>query len=448
MQIIQSFQNIFKIPELRNRILWTFGLLIVYRLGSHIPLPGVNPAAVAQWNQQMQREGGDLFGLIQVFTGGAIGNLALFSLGIMPYITASIIMQLMTKVSPNLEAIAKEGPSGQRKIQQYTRYAAVPVCLIQGFFAARQLAAWSGGEISGGRVGLLIGDHPGFGTMLFMTIGMSAGALFIMWLGEQITERGIGNGASVLIMAGIVARMPAILWQMIDKARQGNLAADSIVIILVIYLASIVAVVFVTQATRRIPLQHAKHIRGRRMMTGGRNYLPLKVNTSGVMPVIFASSLLVVPQMLGLIPGLGFMKEIFQRGWFFYSLFYVTMIFFFSYFWTYLFMRPDEIALQLKESGSFVPGIRPGENTASYLNTILSRITLCGAAFLCLIALLPDLISAALQLDRYLVAFLGGTGILIVVGVGLDIINKIESYLVMHHYGSFLGGSTRIQGRR
>jgi len=277
---------------------------------------------------------------------------------------------------------------------------------------------------------------------------MSAGALFIMWLGEQITERGIGNGASVLIMSGIIARMPAILWQMIEKSRQGSLSAGSIVAILAVYLASIIAVVFVTQATRRIPLQHAKHIRGRRMMTGGRNYLPLKVNTSGVMPVIFASSLLVVPQMLGLIPGLSFMRDLFQRGWFFYSLFYVTMIFFFSYFWTYLFMRPDEIALQLKESGSFVPGIRPGENTASYLNTILSRITLCGAAFLCAIALLPDLISAALQLDRYLVAFLGGTGILIVVGVGLDIINKVESYLIMHHYGGFLGGSSRIQGRR
>jgi preprotein translocase subunit SecY len=446
MQIWQSFQNIFKIPELRQRILWTFGLLIVYRLGSHIPLPGVNPAAVAEWNRQMQQDGGDLFGLIQVFTGGAIGNLALFSLGIMPYITASIIMQLMTKVSPNLEEIAKEGPSGQRKIQQYTRYAAIPVCVIQGFFAARQLADWSGKQMGQGKLPLLVGEH--FGSMLFMMIGMSAGALFIMWLGEQITERGIGNGASVIIMAGIIARMPAILWQMIEKSRQGNLRADSIAIIIVIYLASIVAVVFVTQATRRIPLQHAKHIRGRRMMTGGRNYLPLKVNTSGVMPVIFASSLLVVPQMLGLVPGLGFLRDLFQRGWFFYSLFYVTMIFFFSYFWTYLFMRPDEIALQLKESGSFVPGIRPGENTASYLNTILSRITLCGSAFLCVIALLPDLISAALQLDRYLVAFLGGTGILIVVGVGLDIINKIESYLVMHHYGTFLGGSTRVQGRR
>ncbi len=445
MQILSSFQNIFKIPELRNRILWTFGLLVVFRLGSHIPLPGVDPAAIQNFAREMEKTGGDLFGLIQVFTGGAIGNVALFSLGIMPYITASIIMQLMTKVSPTLEAIAKEGPSGQRKIQQYTRYAAVPVCIVQGFFAAKQLATWSAAQAVDSRPLLM---SEGFGNILFMMLGMTGGALFIMWLGEQITERGIGNGASVLIMAGIIARMPAILIDMFGKARDGNLRGDFIVIILVVYLLSIVGIVFVTQAQRRIPLQHAKHIRGRRMMTGGRNFLPLKVNTSGVMPVIFASSLLVVPQLIGIIPGLGFMKDIFERGWFFYSLFYVTMIIFFSYFWTYLFMRPDEIALQLKESGSFVPGIRPGENTANYLNTILSRITLCGAVFLCLIALLPDLISVGLQLDRYLVAFLGGTGILIVVGVGLDIIQKVESYLLMHHYGGFLGPNVRIQGRR
>src|SRR6516225_3476160 len=235
MQLFQSFGNIFKIPELRTRIVWTFGLLVVFRIGSHIPLPGVNPLALKAWQDEMASRGGDIFGLIQVFTGGALGNLALFSLGIMPYITSSIIMQLMTKVSPNLEAIAKEGPSGQRKIQQYTRYAAVPVCLVQGFFAARQLADWSSRQLAQKGAGLLI--DPGVGTMLFMMLGMSAGALFIMWLGEQITERGIGNGASVLIMSGIVARMPAILWQMIEKSRQGNLRADSIAIIIVIYLA-------------------------------------------------------------------------------------------------------------------------------------------------------------------------------------------------------------------
>jgi preprotein translocase subunit SecY len=446
MQILQSFQNIFKIPELRGRILWTLGLLVVFRLGSHVPLPGVNPLALLAFRNDMAAQGQDIFALIQVFTGGALGNVALFSLGIMPYITASIIMQLMTKVSPTLEAIAKEGPSGQRKIQQYTRYAAVPVCFIQGFFAVRQLAAWSAAQVREGKLPLLMSD--GFFATAFMVLGMTGGALFIMWLGEQITDRGIGNGASVLIMAGIVARMPDQLWNMIQESRKGSLEANNIVIIVAVYLAAIVGVVFVTQAQRRIPLQHAKHIRGRRMMTGGRNFLPLRVNTSGVMPVIFASSLLIIPQILALIPGLSFLRDIFQRGWFFYSVFYITMIVFFSYFWTYLFMRPDEIALQLKETGSFVPGIRPGENTSAYLNQILSRITLCGAVFLCLIALLPDLIAAGLRVDRYLIAFLGGTGILIVVGVGLDVIQKIESHLLMHHYGGFLGGNASIRGRR
>jgi preprotein translocase subunit SecY len=448
MQVLQSLKNTFKIPELRTRILWTFGLLVVFRIGSHITLPGVNPIAIEEWQHEMSRTGQDIFGLIQVFTGGALGNLALFSLGIMPYITASIIMQLMTKVSPNLEAIAKEGPSGQRKIQQYTRYAAVPVCLVQGFFAASQLAKWSNARSADSKLALLTGT--GVDTVIFLMIGMAAGSLFIMWLGEQITERGVGNGASVLIMSGIVARMPAIMGTLFTKARAGDVPMGSVILILSIYLGTVVAVVFVTQAQRRIPLQHAKHIRGRRMMTGGRNFLPLRVNTSGVMPVIFASSLMVVPQMIGLIPGLGGLRDIFQRGWFFYTMFYTTMIVFFSYFWTYLFMKPDDIALQLKESGSFVPGIRPGENTAGYLNTILSRITLCGAAFLCVIALLPDLVSAAMggEIQRQLLSFLGGTGILIVVGVGLDIIQKVESYLLMHHYGGFLGGTARIQGRR
>lgn len=448
MQILQSFQNIFKIPELRARILWTFALLIVFRLGTHIPLPGVSPEGIRSWAEQLEREGGDLFAMLQVFTGGGFLNLALFSLGIMPYITASIIMQLMTKVSPTLEAIAKEGPSGQRKIQQYTRYATIPVCLIQGFFAARQLAQASAQQAA--QSGLPLLTSTGFGTSFLLVLGMTAGALFVMWLGEQISERGIGNGASVLIMAGIVARMPETLGEMYAKAREGYGAVTmgSILATLALYLAAIVGVVFVTQAQRRIPLQHAKHIRGRRMMTGGRNYLPLRVNTAGVMPVIFASSLLILPSLLSYIPGLGFMRDIFQRGWFFYTIFYVTMIVFFSYFWTYLFMKPSEIALQLKEAGSFVPGIRPGENTTAYLDQILSRITLCGAVFLCVIALLPDLLSVAMGVDRYLVSFLGGTGILIVVGVSLDVVQKIESYLLMHHYGGFLGPGTTIRGRR
>ncbi len=450
MQIVSSFQNIFKIPELRTRIFWTFGLLFVFRLGAHIPLPGINPIAIDQFRTQASDALGGVWGFMQVFSGGALGNLALFSLGIMPYITASIIMQLMTKVYPALEEIAKEGPSGQRKIQQYTRYAAVPICMIQGFFAAKQLAGVSVGQIAANQTPLMM--NTGVGGMLYLMLGLTAGAMFVMWLGEQITERGIGNGASVLIMAGIIARLPSITLEMVEKARTGDISKDSIILIFVIYVAAIVGIVFVTQAQRRIPLQHAKHIRGRRMMTGMRSYLPLRVNTAGVMPVIFASSVLMVPQMLSMIPGLSFLKDVITPsgpGWFVYSLLYTIMIFFFAYFWTYLFFQPNDIALNLKENGSFVPGIRPGENTAVYLNTILARITLCGAAFLCLIALLPDIISAGLGLRRYLVAFLGGTGILICVGVGLDLIQKMESYLLMHNYTGFLGpGGARIQGRR
>lgn len=443
MQILGSFRNIFKIAELRKRILFTLGILLVFRLGAHIPLPGINPGAIEAFKDLY----GDnqIFNVMQIFSGFALGNLALFSLGIMPYITASIIMQLLTKVSPKVEAIAKEGPTGQRKIQQYTRYVTVPIAIVQGFFAVQALKAFSGG----GRIPMF--DDTGIGATLLLVLGLLGGALFIMWLGEQITEHGIGNGASVLIMAGIVSRMPAVALNLIEKVREpGELVTGAdLLIIGILYIGAIFAVVFVTQAQRRIPLQHAKHIRGRRMMSGGRNYLPLRVNTAGVMPVIFASSLLIIPFMLSQVPGMTFLSVIFARGSFFYALFFASMIYFFTYFWTYLFFQPNEIANNLKEYGSFIPGIRPGENTANYINTILARITLCGATFLCIIALLPDMVSAGMgtAIQTALLTFLGGTGILIVVGVSLDITQKMESYLLMHHYSGFVG-SGGIRGRK
>jgi preprotein translocase subunit SecY len=350
-------------------------------------------------------------------------------------------MQLMTKVSPTLEAVVKEGPSGQRKINQYTRYLAIPICLVQGFFALNTLISYQNAT------GTELLHSTGFFARVMMIAGLSAGALFIMWLGEQITEHGVGNGASLLIMAGIVARLPWVGQQLIESARSGAIKGDAVVIITLLYLGVIAGIVFVTQAQRRIPVQHAKHFRGRRVWQGSRNYLPLRVNTAGVMPVIFASSLLVLPQMLAQVSWLEWMGDFFGRGLFFYTTFYLVMIFFFSYFWTYLFFQPVEMANNLKEYGSFIPGIRPGENTANYLNTIISRITLCGAAFLAVIALFPDLVSVWLNVDRFLVQFLGGTGILIVVGVGLDVIQKIESYLLMHHYEGFVG-SGGIRGRR
>ena len=442
MRIFESFKNIGRIPELRTRILWTLGLLVVFRLGSHITLPGVNPDAIAGFQKNLEGSlGGNVFHLMQIFSGQAIGNLALFSLGIMPYITASIIMQLMTKVSPTLEAVAKEGPSGQRKIGQYTRYLAVPICIVQAWMAVGQIKGISS------TAPLMTGS--GFFITLQLILGLTAGALFVMWLGEQITEYGVGNGASILIMTGIIARMPQIWHDLIFVyVPKGDTTIDRIGLMAFLFLAAIAATVLITQAQRRIPIQHAKHFKGRRVMQGQRNYLPLRVNTAGVMPVIFASSLLVIPSLIGLIPGMSFMQTLVMPGTFTYLLFFVAMIIIFSYFWTYLFFPPHELANQLKEYGSFIPGIRPGDNTATYLNGILARITLAGAAFLCVIALLPDMAATATGLQRYFTVFLGGTGILIVVGVCLDIAQKIESHLLMHHYEGFVGGGASIRGRR
>ena len=440
MKIVESFKNIGRIPELRNRILFTCGILIVFRLGSHIALPGVNPDAIMGFQESLKGSLQSLFHIMQVFTGGSFGNLALFGLGIMPYITASIIMQLMTKVSPALEAVAKEGPAGQRKIGQYTRYLTVPICIVQAWMAVGQLKAIPS-ESS-------IFLSSGFGTTLQMVLGLTAGALFVMWLGEQITEYGLGNGASILIMAGIIARMPQIWYELFDQSRKGDITFDKVLLMAILFLAAIAGTVLITQAQRRIPIQHAKHFKGRRVMQGQRNYLPLRVNTAGVMPVIFASSLLVIPSILSLVPGLGFLGTIATPGSFTYMTFFAGMIFAFSYFWTYLFFPPMDLANNLKEYGSFVPGIRPGENTAVYLNGILARITLAGAAFLCVIALLPDMVSGWVGLRKNFTAFLGGTGILIVVGVCLDIAQKIESHLLMHHYEGFVGGGGSIRGRR
>lgn len=443
MQITETFKNIFKIKDLRDRILLTLGLLIVFRLGAHIPLPGINISAIAAFEQQGAMGLGNLFELMQIFSGGAFGAVAIFTLGIMPYITASIIMSLLAKVNPTLEAIAKEGQSGQRKINQYTRLLTVPVALIQSIMAVASMR----GRIFGGIT--LIPAEAGFFTTLEMVLALTAGSVFLMWLGEQITEHGIGNGASILIMSGILARLPTLGKRLFDEVHRGTVGMDAVIIIFLLYVGVIIAIVFITQSQRRIPVRHARMWRGQRMTMGQRNYLPLKVNQAGVMPVIFASSLLIIPTLLGLIPGLGFIKNAFARQTFIFTTFYIGMIFFFSYFWTFLFFPPDEMANNLKEYGSFIPGIRPGHNTSEYLDKILKRITLFGAAFLCVIALLPDMAAGGLSLPRFELAFLGGTGILIVVGVCQDIIQKIESYLIMHNYAGFMGeGSSLMRSRR
>jgi preprotein translocase subunit SecY len=442
MRIFEVFNNIFKIEELRRRIFITLMLLIVFRLGAHIPLPGVNLLAIEEFQKQAEGTLGGLWELLQIFSGAAFGNLALFSLGIMPYITASIIMSLLTKVHPKLEAIAKEGPAGYRKINQYTRLLTLPICIMQAFMGVSAMRGRPIGDVE------LISADAGFGTLFMMIAGLSAGAIFIMWLGEQITEHGIGNGASILIMAGIVARMPAITMNLIEGVQRGEINMDKVVLIFALYAAIIISIVYITQAQRRIPVQSARIWKGRRVTISQRNYLPLKVNQAGVMPVIFASSLLVIPSIIALLPGLSGARDFLSRGDFFFIIIYCGMIIFFAYFWTFLFFPPDETAKNLKEYGSFIPGIRPGQKTAEYLNEILKKITLCGAVFLCVVALMPDLASGALGLQRYRVAFLGGTGILIVVGVGMDIMNKIESYLLLHHYKGFGEKGTPLRGRR
>jgi preprotein translocase subunit SecY len=437
--MLESFVNIFRIPELRRRVFITLGLLVVWRLGVHIPIPGVDAEKIRSLLDRLTGEGQSVLAFLNVFSGGAIANAGVFALGIMPYISASIIFSLLIKIVPSLEAIAKEGPAGYRKISQYTRLATVPLCIVQSLYAIGMVKSM--GLVPGG---------AGFGFAITTIFALTAGTMFVMWLGEQITEYGLGNGASLIIMAGIVDRLPTTIAQLLLR-NQEDVGGEKVIFLLALYVLVVIGIVFTTQAQRRIPTQQQKHVRGRRIATMGRHYLPFRLNQANVMPVIFASAIMVLPLLLfgwiGKLIGLN-LAGMFQPGEFLYITGYVLLIFFFSYFWVFLMYKPDEIANNLKEYGSFIPGIRPGHKTAEYLEFIFNRITVVGAGFLCLVALLPDLVSSALGLERYFASFLGGTGILIVVGVGLDLIQKMESHLLMRHYSGFLGpGGGRIRGR-
>lgn len=442
-RIKEVFTNIFMIPELRRRILFTLALLAVFRLGYFIPVPGINVEAFIEWIRGIEEEGGRLVSIFGLFSGGAMYRISVFTLGIMPYITASIMFMLLVKVVPKLEALSKEGPSGQRKISQYTRLAAVPICLLWAFAS---LAVLQTQDVPG--LGPLV-PAPGFSFTLTYICSLTTGAIFIMWLGEQITEFGIGNGASLIIMAGIINRMPSAAFQAYGDIKAGQISVIQPLILLLLYIGVIIAIVYMTQAQRRIPVQYAKHIRGQKVYGGQRHYLPLRVNQAGVMPVIFAVTLMAIPQLLAGIVGWRVLKDVFdptQIG-FWYATIYMLLIFFFAYFWTALYFRPVEMADNLKEMGSFVPGIRPGRDTAEYLEKVMNRITLVGGAFLAVIALLPDIISGVLGVGKYVTVFLGGTGILIIVGVGLDVMQKIESQLLVREYGGFISRG-RIRGRR
>ena len=438
-------RNIFTIPELRRRIFFTFGMLAAFRFGSFVPILGIDLEVLHDMMKQADQGGqGRLFGWLNIFSGGAIQNLSLLSLGIMPYISASIIFQLLVKVVPKLEAVAKEGPSGYRKIANWTRMSTIPICLVQGIFMVKWLGSSAINKAAGG---ILVPDPGFFSFYIPGVLGLLAGTMIVMWLGDQVTEHGIGNGASLIIMTGIVGRMPQAYLELQAGVKANTLGIDTIVILVALYVGVIIAIVFTTQAQRRIPVQHAKHMKGRRMYGGQKHYLPLRVNQAGVMPVIFASSIMVLPGMLCQAIRWEGGREIFGRYGFIFSTMYVVLVFFFTFFWTALFFQPTEMSNNLKEYGSFVPGIRPGRKTAEHLEHVMTRVTLVGATFLCLIALLPDLIAQVLRVDRIITSFLGGTGILIVVGVGLDMMQKIESYLLMRQYEGFMKKG-RIRGRR
>lgn len=425
-----TLANLFKIKEIRNKILITLGLLLVYRVGSFIPLPGVN---FGEALKSLQDVGGinKLFGMMNVLTGGSLQSATLFSLGVMPYISASIIFSLLTKAVPALEKIAKEGQSGQRKINQYTRLTTVLICLLQSWFVI-----FGALRVENSRL-LHTGVSDWFGIYcIIVMVGLTAGTLFIMWIGEQISEHGVGNGISLIIMAGIISNLYPSMASYLEGFDRG--AWQTLLTFLGAWAIAVVAVVYMTKAQRRIPIQNAKHQRGRNVYGGERAFLPFKLNQANVMPIIFASALLIIPQFLGTATGITWLEQAFnsQTSGFWYVFTYTALIFFFAFFWTSMMFQPNEIAKNLQEQGSFVPGIRPGRQTAEFLESTMFRITLAGASFLAVVAIIPSFVgsSGGGAMDMALLYFMSGTSILIVVGVALDMVEKLNAMLVMRNY--------------
>jgi preprotein translocase subunit SecY len=465
---MDSLRNIFAIPELRNRVLFTFGLLAAYRVGGHVTIPGINIAALQELANQVASS--NLFGLYDMFSGYNLSQMTVFALGVMPYISASIILQLLTVVWPYLERLSKEGELGRRKITQYTRYGTIVLSIIQAMAIAVFL------ENAGQAGGFAIVENPGWGFRLLTVLTLTTGSVLVMWLGEQITERGIGNGMSLLIYAGIVSGLPRAAFATLTQMQTGEIGPLVLIVLLAVMVGIVGAVVFVERGQRRVTVQYARRMVGRRMYGGASTHIPLKVNTGGVMPVIFASSLLALPQTMkpmvdpgGMIENAWLSAAINQlsMGFPLYNLLYVTMIIFFAYFYTAIIFKPDEVAENMRKYGGFVPGIRPGKRTAEHIDGILARITLAGAVYLALIALLPEVLMMGFrvepipvigpQLDALLPQFItqglnvqfyfGGTSLLIIVGVAMDTVQQVESQLIMRHYDGFMK-KTRIRGRR
>jgi preprotein translocase subunit SecY len=432
-----GFANIFKIPELKKRILFTLSLLVVYRIGVHVPTPGIDTVAVAAFFAQME---GTIFGIFNMFSGGALEQLSVFALGIMPYISASIILQLLTVVIPHLEQLKKEGEQGRKKITQYTRYGTIVLSVIQG------LGISVGLENMTAPGGAPIVMFPGWGFRLMTVLTLTAGTAFIMWLGEQITERGIGNGISLIIFAGIVASMPAAILNTFRLMSTGEMSIFAIGVLLVLMIVVVGGIVFVEQGQRRIPVQYAKRVVGRRMYGGQSTHLPLKVNTAGVIPAIFASSIIMFPATIASfipIPWMQAIADSMRPGAFFYELIFVGFIFFFCYFYTAVTFNPVDVADNMKKNGGYIPGIRPGKRTADYIDRVLTRLTLGGAVYVSAVCVLPSILITQFNVPFYF----GGTALLIVVGVAIDTVAQMESHMLTRHYEGFLkkGG---IRGRR
>jgi preprotein translocase subunit SecY len=435
--LFQGFQNIPKIPELKRRIFISLLLLAVYRIGVHVPTPGIDASALAAFFAQAK---GTLFGFIDMFSGGAFERLSVFALGIMPYISSSIILQLLTVVVPHLERLSKEGEAGRKKITQYTRYGTVLLSLIQGFGISVGL------ERMTGPAGEAVVLDPGWSFRLMTMISLTAGTAFIMWLGEQITERGIGNGISLIIFAGIVARMPTAMSNSIRLLRTGEIGILVTLFLIALMVGVVGAIIYMERGQRRIPVQYAKRIVGRRMYGGQSTHLPLKINTAGVIPPIFASSIIMFPATIANFINHPWMKAISSQlapGSLLYELIYVGFIFFFCYFYTAVTFNPTDVADNMRKYGGYIPGIRPGKKTAEFVDRVLTRITFTGAIYVSAVCVLPSILIARFNVPFYF----GGTALLIVVGVALDTVGQIESHMLMRHYEGFMKAG-RIKGRR
>jgi len=441
----EAFRNAFRIPELKSRILFTLGMLAIYRFGGHVPTPGINGGALAE---MMKSASGGLFGFYDMFTGGSFNDATIFALGIMPYISASIIIQLLVVVIPSLEKLSKEGAEGQKKITEYTRYGTIVLCIIQSVGVANWLQGMNA------KSDIPVVTNPGIGFYLICIIAFTTGTAFIMWLGEQISEYGIGNGMSLIIFAGIAARLPNAMITLGQLVRAHEVTWIKVIILFAIMVGVVAGVVLITTGQRRIPVQYPRQVKGRKMTGGARTYLPLRVNQAGVIPIIFASSLLMLPRMIGgafKSPALDrIFDQYFHVGSLTYILVEAALIVFFCFFYTAITFNPIEMAENMKKYGGVIMGVRPGKATAEYLNKVMTRVTVVGALFLAVIALLPTIVQQMMGVYSWEIAnFFGGTSLLILVGVALDTVRQIETHLTMRNYDGFLGGgSRRVRGRR